>query len=476
MSTDFTRPGSETVEALRRSVVDSRAALLEDLGALVAIPGIAWDSFDAADLDRSAEAVAGLLRELPFDGVEVLRAPTDSEDRPGHPAVVARKAAAPGRPTILLYAHHDVQPPGKRELWETEPFEAVEKDGRLWGRGAADDKAGVMAHVGALRAFFAQHGSEPGLGITVFVEGEEEAGSPGFEAFLAAHRDKLAADVIVIADSANWEVGVPALTTSLRGVVGGIVEVAVLDHAVHSGMFGGPILDAPTVLSRLIATLHDDDGAVAVEGLLSEDHTDVDYDEARFRADAGVLDGVRLAGRGSISSRIWTQPAISVTGIDVTEVDKASNTIAATARAKLSLRIAPGQDPKVAGEALRRHVEEHAPFGAHVTFHLEETGPSFRADTDAVSSRIALWAFEEAWGRPAVTAGMGGSIPFTATLTEAYPEAQILITGIEDPDTRAHSANESLHIEDFLHAVTAEALVLSALAEQETSPGSSPAE
>ncbi|GAA2507319.1 dipeptidase [Kocuria salsicia] len=466
MSTDFTRPSSQTVGALRRRVVDSRAELLADLSALVAIPGIAWDSFDSADLDRSADAVAGLLRELPFDDVEVLRVPTAPDEKPGHPAVVARKAAATGFPTILLYAHHDVQPPGRRELWETEPFEAVEKSGRLWGRGAADDKAGVMAHVGALRAFFEQAGSEPGLGISLFVEGEEEAGSPGFEAFLDAHRNKLAADVIVIADSANWEVGVPALTTSLRGVVGGVVEVQVLDHAVHSGMFGGPVLDAPTVLSRLIATLHDDDGAVAIEGLLSEDHTDVDYDETRFRADAGVLDGVQLTGRGSISSRLWTQPALSVTGIDVTEVDKASNTIAATARAKLSLRIAPGQDPKEAAQALRKHVEDNAPFGAHVSFELEETGPAFSADTEATSSQIALWAFEQAWGRPAVTAGMGGSIPFTATLTRAYPEAQILITGIEDPDTRAHSANESLHIEDFLHAVTAEALVLAALAEQ----------
>ena len=464
MSADFTRPSPETVEALRASVAGSRSVLLRELGELVAIPGIAWDSFDAAELDRSARAVAGLLEQLPFDSVEVLRVP--SQDDTGHPAVVARKSAAPGFPTILLYAHHDVQPPGRRELWDTEPFEAVERDGRLWGRGAADDKAGVMAHVGALRAFFEQRGSEPGLGVTVFVEGEEEAGSPGFEAFLQAHKDKLAADVIVIADSANWEVGVPALTTSLRGVVGGIVEISALDHAVHSGMFGGPILDAPTLLARLIATLHDDDGAVAVAGLLSEDHTDVDYDEERFRADAGVLEGVQLAGRGSISSRIWTQPALSVTGIDVTDVATASNTIAAAARAKFSLRIAPGQDPKEAAEALRKHVLDNAPFGAHVSFEVEETGPAFRADTGAVSSRIALWAFEQAWGRPAVTAGMGGSIPFTATLTEAYPEAQILITGIEDPDTRAHSANESLHIEDFLHAVTAEALVLAALAEQ----------
>lgn len=464
MSTEFTPLSQAAIDALRTSVTGSRDQLLGELSQLVAIPGVAWDSFDQADLERSAEAVKDLLDELPFDSVEVLR--VEQDGRPGHPAVVARKAAAPGYPTIMLYAHHDVQPPGKRDLWDTEPFEAVEKDGRLWGRGAADDKAGVMAHIGALRAFFRHAGEEPSLGIAVFIEGEEEVGSPGFEDFLRQYREHLAADVIVIADSANWEVGVPALTTSLRGVVGGIVELSVLDHSVHSGIYGGPVLDAPTLLSRLIATFHDDDGAVAVAGLLSEDRADVDYEEQRFRADAGVLDGVQLAGTGSIASRLWTKPALSVTGIDVTPVDTASNTITSSVRAKLSLRIAPGQNPREAGEALRRHIEDHAPFGAHVSFSVEEAGPSFRADTDAVSSRIALWAFEQAWGRPAVKSGMGGSIPFTATLTEAYPDAQILITGIEDPDTRAHSANESLHIGDFLNAVTAEALVLTALAEQ----------
>lgn len=464
MSTEFTPPSQDTIDTLRETVSGSRERLLGELSELVAIPGIAWESFDPADLERSAEAVKGLLSELPFDSVDILR--VQQGERPGNPAVVARKAAAPGYPTILLYAHHDVQPPGKRELWNTEPFQAVEKDGRLWGRGAADDKAGVLAHVGALRAFFEHAGDEPSLGVAVFIEGEEEAGSPGFEDFLREYRDRLAADVIVIADSSNWEVGVPALTTSLRGVVGGVVELSVLDHSVHSGIYGGPVVDAPTLLARLIATLHDDDGAVAVAGLLSEDDVDVDYEEERFRADAGVLDGVQLAGTGSIASRLWTKPALSVTGIDVTDVDTASNTIASTVRAKFSLRIAPGQNPQDAGEALRKHVEENAPFGAHVSFSVEEAGPSFRADTQAVSSQIALWAFEQAWGRPAVKSGMGGSIPFTATLTEAYPDAQILITGIEDPDTRAHSANESLHIGDFLHAVTAEALVLTALAEQ----------
>ena len=464
MSTEFTPLEQDTIEALRETVTGSREQLLGELSELVAIPGVAWESFDPQELERSAQAVRDLLAELPFDSVDILR--VDQDDQPGHPAVVARKAAAEGYPTILLYAHHDVQPPGKRELWNTEPFQAVEKDGRLWGRGAADDKAGVMAHIGALRAFFKHWGEEPSLGVTVFIEGEEEAGSPNFEAFLAHYRERLAADVIVIADSANWEVGVPALTTSLRGVVGGVVELSVLAHSVHSGMYGGPVLDAPTLLARLIATFHDDRGAVAVAGLLSEDDVDVDYPEDRFCADAGVLDGVQLAGTGSIASRLWTKPALSVTGIDVTDVDTASNTIASTVRAKLSLRIAPGQNPQDAGKALRRHIEENAPFGAHVEFSVEEAGPSFRADTQAVSSQIALWAFEQAWGRTAVKSGMGGSIPFTATLTEAYPDAQILITGIEDPDTRAHSANESLHIGDFLHAVTAEALVLAALAER----------
>jgi cysteinylglycine-S-conjugate dipeptidase len=235
-------------------------------------------------------------------------------------------------------------------------------------------------------------------------------------------------------------------------------------------MYGGPVLDAPTLLARLIATLHDDDGAVAVEGLLAEDRTDLVSDEERFRADAAVRDGVRLAGRGSIASRLWTQPALSVTGMDVTPVDIASNTIAPSARAKLSLRTAPGQDPAEAAEALRRHVEDHAPFGAHVRFELEETGPSFRTDTSSEAARIARWALGEAWGRPAVETGIGGSIPFTADLLEVYPDADILITGVEDPDSRAHSANESLHLAEFERAVVAETLMLLALDDAARSP------
>ncbi|CEA08165.1 Succinyl-diaminopimelate desuccinylase [Arthrobacter saudimassiliensis] len=451
-------PVRRDADTLRARIDADFPRTVEELKALVAIPGIAWDSFDPARLDESAAAVADLVRGLGLDDVRILR--VDNDGRPGGPAVVARRPAAPGRPTVLLYAHHDVQPPGDPDLWETEPFKAVERDGRLYGRGAADDKAGIMVHVAALRAL-AEAGTD--VGVTLFIEGEEEAGSPTFRTFLETHRDLLASDVIVVADSSNWKVGVPALTTSLRGLVDGTIELRVLDHAVHSGMFGGPVLDAPTLLARLIATLHDDQGNVAIDGLVAYDDAEVDYPEADFRADASVLDGVRLAGTGSIASRLWTKPALSIIGIDVPSVAMSSNTIQPSARAKFSLRLAPGQDPADAMAAVERHLAAHAPFGARVRLLPGEQGNAFAADTTAPAAQAALEAFRTAWGTEPVEAGMGGSIPFIADLTEVFPQAQILITGVEDPDSRAHSANESLHLGDFRNAVLAEALLLASL-------------
>ena len=245
-------------------------------------------------------------------------------------------------------------------------------------------------------------GDDFGLGVTLFIEGEEEAGSPTFRTFLQTHQELLRADVIVVADSGNWKVGVPALTTSLRGLVDGTLEVRVLEHAVHSGMFGGPVLDAPTLLARLIATLHDDDGNVAIEGLVAQDKTTVDYPEAEFRADASVLDGVRLAGTGSLTSRLWTKPALSIIGMDIPSVALSSNTLLPSARAKFSLRLAPGQDPQQAMDALQRHVDRHAgtvAFGARVTFTPGEQGQAFAADTSAPAARSALWALRRVLGR-----------------------------------------------------------------------------
>ncbi len=449
-------------DALRTSISGSFAATVAELVDLVAIPGIAWDAFDAAQLEHSAEAVAALIRSTGLDDVQILRVPKD-DGTPGGPAVVARKKPAPGQPTVVLYAHHDVQPPGDADLWESSPFVAQERNGRLYGRGAADDKAGIMAHIGAFRALKEVLGADLGVGITFFIEGEEEAGSPTFANFLREYHELLTGDVIVVADSANWQVGIPALTTSLRGLVDGTVEVRVSAHAVHSGMFGGPLLDAPTLLARLIATFHDEQGAVAIEGLHRTEAPTLDYPEERFRADAGVLDGVELAGRDSLVSRLWAQPALSVIGMDITSVDMSSNTLIPMARAKLSLRIAPGQDPAAAMAALEAHVLANAPFGAEVSFTPGEAGQPFATNTSAPAAQAALWAMGESWGVPAVETGMGGSIPFIADLKVSFPDAQILVTGVEDPDSRAHSANESLHLGEFERAILSQALMLAAI-------------
>ncbi|GER22132.1 dipeptidase [Zafaria cholistanensis] len=451
--------------ALAAAVDAALPRTLAELKDLVAVPGIAWDSFDPEQLQHSAEAVAGLVGGLGLGEVRILRTQAPG-GLPGGPAVVVRRPAAAGKPTILLYAHHDVQPPGDEALWNTPPFTATEIDGRLYGRGAADDKAGIMVHVAALRAVL-ETTADFGLGVVLFIEGEEEAGSPTFRRFLEEHRDLLAADVIVVADSMNWKVGVPALTTSLRGLAAAVVEVRVLEHAVHSGMYGGPVLDAPTLAARLIASFHDAEGNVAVEGLHAREGAAVDYPEDAFRADAAVVEGYRLAGSGSLADRLWNKPALSVIGFDAPSVALSSNALVPAARFKVSLRLAPGQDPQAALAALERHVLAQDLFGAQVRFEPVEAGHAFTTDTLAPAARACLWALEQAWGVPAVEIGVGGSIPFIADLAEIFPQARILVTGVEDPDSRAHGPNESLHLGDFRNAILAEALLLAQLDGQE---------
>ncbi len=450
--------GAVPEETLRARVRAGWPQAREDLAALVRIPGVSNPAFDPAEVARSAEAVADLLRGV-LPEVRILTT-TRADGLVSRPAVVGRRPAPEGAPTVLLYAHHDVQPPGAESAWGTAPFEPTERDGRLYGRGAADDKAGVVAHVAALRAL----ADDLRVGVTVFVEGEEEVGSPTFVDFLREHRALLAADLVILADSVNWKVGVPAFTTSLRGLVDCEVEVAVLDHALHSGMYGGPILDATTLLVRLLATLHDAAGDVAVAGLVEAPEPTVDYEEADFRADAGLLPGTELAGTGSIAARLWTKPALSVIGIDATSVAHASNTLAPSARAKVSLRIAPGQEPAEAMAALRAHLEAHAPFGARVTVTDGELGRPWAGEADSPLAQVARAAYSAAWGADVVDVGLGGSIPLVADLLEVFPAATVLVTGVEDPDSRAHSENESVHLAELEKAVLAEALLLSRLA------------
>ncbi|GAA0797447.1 dipeptidase [Spirilliplanes yamanashiensis] len=434
---------------LRAAIQRELPGVRADLENLVRIPGIAFDGFDHSEVERSAEAVAELLRGCGLE-VRIVRAG-------GQPAVIGHRPAPPGKPTVLLYAHHDVQPVGDLALWESEPFEPVERGGRLFGRGAADDKAGVMAHVAALRAF----GDELPVGVTVFVEGEEEYGSDSLDALIAEHRELLRADVIVIADSGNWDVGVPALTTSLRGLVNCFVDVRVLRQAVHSGMVGGAVPDALTALSRLVATLHDDAGDVAVDGLVGRDAAEVDYPAERLRHEAGLLDGVQFMGTGRLTDRIWNRPAIAVLGIDAPRTAEAPNAIVPSARAKLSVRLAPGQDPQAALDAVTAHLHKHAPWGAQVSVELESLGAPCSIDARGPRYDAARAAFREAWdGVEPVDMGVGGSIPFIATFQEVFPDAAILVTGVEDPDSRAHGPNESLHLGEFARVCLAEALLL----------------
>ena len=434
---------------LRATVAREMPGVRADLERLVRIPGIAFEGFDHSQVERSAEAVAELLRGCGLV-TEIVRGD-------GQPAVIGRRAAPPGAPTVLLYAHHDVQPTGDVSLWTSDPFEPVERDGRLYGRGAADDKAGVMAHVAALRAY----GDRLPVGVVVFVEGEEEYGSGSLDKIIEAHREDLRSDVIVIADSGNWEIGRPALTTSLRGLVSCFVEVRTLSSAVHSGMFGGPVPDALTVLARLIATLHDDIGDVAVDGLVGRGGAAVDYPEDRFRHEAGMLDGVRLIGAGTISDRTWTKPAISVLGIDAPPTLEAANALQPRAKAKLSIRLAPGDDPKSAYAAVCAHLEKYVPWGAHVEVTLESDGAPCVIDATGPAYDAARAAFRTAWdGVDPVDMGVGGSIPFIATFQELFPDAAILVTGVEDPYSAAHGPNESLHLGEFKRACVAEALLL----------------
>ncbi|SDD61974.1 Acetylornithine deacetylase/Succinyl-diaminopimelate desuccinylase [Mycolicibacterium neoaurum] len=437
------------VAARVRELLPSVRADLEDL---VRIESVWADPARRTEVHRSAELTATLLSQAGFDDIQIVA-------EGGAPAVIARRPAPEGAPTVLLYAHHDVQPEGDATQWHSPPFETTERDGRLYGRGTADDKAGIATHLAAIRAF----GDELPVGVTVFVEGEEESGSPSLTALLAAHHDLLTADVIIIADSDNWAVDIPALTVSLRGLADCVVEVSTLDHGLHSGLWGGVVPDALSALVRLLATLHDDQGNVAVEGLYEAAAADVEFSDERVRADSGLLDGVQQIGSGPVVQRMWARPAITVIGIDTTPIAKASNTLVPSARAKVSMRVAPGGDAREHLAALTRHLQAHAPWGARVTVTPGDIGQPYAIDATGPVYEAARQAFRTAWGREPIDMGMGGSIPFIAEFAAAFPDAEILVTGVEDPGTQAHSINESLDLGVLERAAISEALFLKAL-------------
>ncbi|MDR2895761.1 MAG: M20/M25/M40 family metallo-hydrolase [Propionibacteriaceae bacterium] len=428
--------------------------LISDLSRMVAIPSVGALEEHHKDLTTSAELIAHLLTDAGCPDVQLL-------DGPAAPAIIAHFPAPAGMPTICFYAHHDVQPVGDPDDWVDDPWVLARHGDRLFGRGAADDKGGVACHLAMLRAFNGQ----PPVGVTIFVEGEEEIGSPHIDQFIEEHRQDLAADAYVILDAGNLSVGRPAFTTALRGVCDLIVEVKTLDHALHSGQFGGVVPDALTTLCRLLATLHTANGDVAVDGLTVTGHFDVDYSAQAIREEAGLLDGVEQIGSGTIADRLWAKPSLTVIGMDAVSVEQASNTLSPQARAKISLRVPPGMSAITAQQALADHCRRHVDWGAQVDIVLGSAGNPGEVDVDGPIVAAGMAAYRTAFGCQPVLIGQGGAIPLVGELHRAFPQAEFLVTGIADPDSRMHAPNESVSASDLKKTVQAQILLLNSLAE-----------
>jgi acetylornithine deacetylase/succinyl-diaminopimelate desuccinylase-like protein len=431
---------------LRDRVRELMPRMRSDLETLVRIPSISHPGHDPSQLGRSAAETENILRDA--------GCVTKIVEIEGVPAVIGRIDAPPEAPTVLLYAHHDVQPTGARDLWHSDPFEPIEKNGRLYGRGTSDDKCGIVMHAGALRA----HDSRPPIGVRLFIEGEEEWGSPNLAKFLEEYGDELRADTVILADSGNWRPGQPGLTISLRGIVACDIEVRTLDHAVHSGEFGGPVPDALTVLAKTLATLHDDRGDVAVAGIVRGTADPLDLTEDELRKQVGMRPGVRLIGEGGITDRMWMKPAISILGIDAPKITESTNQLVPSAKARVSMRIPPGQDADAAMKALAEHLRSHVPWGAEVTVNPRGSGKPYQLTGKGKAYDAMHRAMKDAFGREPVFMGAGGTIPFVADFAKAFPKAAVLLTGAGDPFSNAHSEDESLDLADLERSTLAEAL------------------
>lgn len=446
--------------ALRARIADDMPRAIEELERLVRIPSMGHPGYDPANVRASAETTRDILHEAGVTGARLL------ELDGGHPAVFGDIPGPDGAPTVLLYAHHDVQPEGPLEEWDTPPFEPVVKDGRMYGRGAADDKSGIVVHAAAIRALLAD--GPPPVAIKVVVEGEEECSTEHLPQLVQGNADLLRADVAVIADGGNYRTGVPTLNSSIRGVTDVVVQVRVLPRAQHSGSYGGPIPDAITALARIIASLHHDDGSVAIEGLHRFGWTGMQIPEDEFREESGVLDQVELIGTGTLSDRLLAGPAVAVLGFDAPAIAGSSNQIVPFARARVSLRIAPGDDPVAARHALVEHLRTHAPWGVEVTFESTggfEAGHGHLVDTTRPASRAAMDALAQAYGREAIEVGSGGSIPLVPMLTQTFPGIEILIWGAMDERSFIHSVNESVALSEIERITLAEAVFLRTLGE-----------
>jgi acetylornithine deacetylase/succinyl-diaminopimelate desuccinylase-like protein len=438
-------------------------ALRSDLARLVAIPSVSAPNYPDSTREHLLEAYDEVAALFGDAGVRIL----DPLELPDTAPVVMGEIAAPdGAPTVLLYSHYDVVPVGDESKWESPPFEATERDGAIYGRGAADTKSNILMHVGALRAW----DGKPPVGVKVVIEGQEEVGS-AFSTYPASRPDLFAADAMVIGDMGSVRPGVPTLTVALRGMALLTIEARTLAGPKHSGQFGGAAPDALMAVLHALASLHDESGDVTVPGLRREEWTGASYTDEEFRDLAEVLPGVPLVGSGGLGERIWSGPSLTVTGIDVLPVDRAVNAVVPYARAKMSLRVHPEQDPIEAQDLLAAHLEGLRPYGVQLEVHRAETGSGFAARTGGPAYAAARDALASAWGGETVSIATGGSIPLVSSLQQAMPNAEMLLFGTTDGFANIHAPNERVLIDEFEKAVLAEAELLGLYAERTSRDG-----
>ncbi len=435
--------------AIAEAVAKLMPELTQELADLVAIPSVSAVDFPEEtrhEIMRAHDFVAELFRGVGVE-VGVLELPNTA------PVIIGEIPAPRGAPTVLLYCHYDVVPAGDDAEWESPPYELTERDGALFGRGSADTKSNIIAHVGALRVW----NGRPPVGIKLVIEGQEEVGGGALLDYPATDPDLFRADAMLIADMGSVRPGVPTLTIGLRGMVQTTMEVETLAGPKHSGQYGGAAPDAVGVLVQALATLHDRNGDVAVDGLRREPWTGDGSSEDEFRSLAEVRDGLPLVGTGDLGSRVWSGPAITIIGMDIPSVADSLNAVNAYAHAKINTRVHPGQDADEAQAAVVRHLESVKPFGIGLTVHPGATGNGFLAETTGPAYQAARDSMEAAWGVEASYAATGGSIPLVNALHQAVPEAELLLLGACDGYANIHAPNERLLIEEFEKAVVVEA-------------------